>query len=73
MTTEAQTTASRFWIEDGILKSEVLRPVSLTSQQVIESIDVMWEMTGGRPMPRLAFNGRGHVPGQGGAGTLRPR
>ena len=55
MTTEAQTTASRFWIEDGILKSEVLRPVSLTSQQVIESIDVMWEMTGGRPMPRLAF------------------
>jgi hypothetical protein len=55
VTTEAQTTASRCWIEDGILKSEVLRPVSLTSQQVIESIDVMWETTGGRPMPRPAF------------------
>ena len=29
VTTEAQTTASRCWIEDGILKSEVLRPVSV--------------------------------------------
>jgi hypothetical protein len=54
-TNEILTESSRFWVEDGILKSRPLCPIVLTVRHVLENLDAMEELAGGRTMPRLAF------------------
>lgn len=55
MLNEITTSSSRFWIEDGILKSRPLRPTTYGRKEVLESIEAMVELAAGRALPRLAF------------------
>jgi hypothetical protein len=52
---EVTTKSTRFWIEDGIIKSRPLRPYVLTGELAIESVKAMEMLSAGRRLPRLAF------------------
>lgn len=52
---EILTNSTRFWIEDGIVKSRPLRPVVLTGEYALESVRAMETLAAGRKLPRLAF------------------
>lgn len=55
MDTEYYTKSSRFWLEDGVIKSRVKEPVAFTAELVRESMEAMEALSGGEPHPRLAF------------------
>lgn len=55
MVEEYFTRSSRFWLEDGVIKSRVKEPVAFTAELVRESMEAMAALSGGEPHPRLAF------------------
>ena len=55
MVEEYFTRTSRFWLEDGVVKSRVKEPTTFTAEFVRESVEAMAALTQGEPMPRLAF------------------
>ena len=55
MVEEYFTRRSRFWLEDGVVKSRVKEPTTFTAEFVGESVEAMAALTQGEPAPRLAF------------------